>query len=89
MQGPEWNVTGNLRDWDVTGRLGEIRQRTLVTSGAYDEMAVPLVAMMVSGLPNATHVLFEQSAHMAHIEEEDRYIATVAAFLDGADPCLP
>jgi hypothetical protein len=22
MQGPEWNVTGNLKDWDVTARLG-------------------------------------------------------------------
>ena len=24
MQGPEWHVTGNLKDWDVTARLGEI-----------------------------------------------------------------
>jgi hypothetical protein len=22
MQGPEWTVTGNLKDWEVTGRLG-------------------------------------------------------------------
>jgi hypothetical protein len=23
MRGPEWHVTGNLKDWDVTARLGK------------------------------------------------------------------
>ena len=27
MQGPEWNVTGNLRDWDATALLGELDRR--------------------------------------------------------------
>jgi len=43
MQGPEWNVTGNLKDWDVTARLGEISLPVLVTSGRYDEMTPALV----------------------------------------------
>jgi hypothetical protein len=33
MQGPEWKVTGNLKGWDVTARLGEIHLPVLVTSG--------------------------------------------------------
>ncbi len=24
MWGTEWNITGNLKDWDVTARLGEL-----------------------------------------------------------------
>ncbi len=39
MQGPEWKVTGNLKDWDVTERLGELALPVLVTSGRYDEMS--------------------------------------------------
>ncbi len=37
MQGPEWNVTGNLKDWDVTARLGQLDLPVLVTSGRHDE----------------------------------------------------
>ena len=41
MQGPEWNVTGNLKEWDVTARLGELDMPVLVTSGGHDEMTPP------------------------------------------------
>lgn len=85
MQGPEWNVTGRLKDWDVTTRLGEIRVPTLVTSGRHDEMTPELVQSMVAGLPNATWSLFENSAHMAHIEEQDAYLAVLSAHLGRHD----
>ncbi len=42
MQGPEWNVTGNLKDWDVTDRLGELDLPVLITSGRHDEMTSTL-----------------------------------------------
>jgi hypothetical protein len=35
MQGPEWNVTGNHKNWDVTERLAELALPALVTSGRY------------------------------------------------------
>ena len=86
MQGPaEWKVTGRLRNWDVTGRLGEIAVPTLVTSGRHDEMRPEIVQPLVSGLPNATWTIFEQSAHMAHIEEEDAFLAAVRAHLERHD----
>ena len=35
MQGPnEFVITGTLKDWDITGRLGEIDVPTLITAGA-------------------------------------------------------
>lgn len=81
MQGPEWNVTGALKDWDVTARLGEISVPTLVTSGAFDEMRPEIVEPTVAGIEGARWELFSDSAHMAHIEETDRYLRVVGDFL--------
>src|SRR5262245_28658686 len=38
MQEPEWNVTGNLKNWDVTDGLGELDLPVLITSGRYDDL---------------------------------------------------
>ncbi len=81
MQGPEWNVTGTLRDWDVTDRLSELELPVLITSGRYDEMTPALVEPLVSGIRGAEHVVFEESAHMAMVEEPDRYRETLGSFL--------
>lgn len=80
MQGPEWNVTGNLRDWDVTARLGELKLPVLVTSGRYDEMTPALVEPLVTGIRGAERVVFEHSAHLAMAEEPDRYREIVESF---------
>jgi hypothetical protein len=38
MQGPnEFVITGTLKDWDITDRLGEIGVPTLITAGRHDE----------------------------------------------------
>jgi proline-specific peptidase len=81
MQGPEWNVTGNLKDWDVTDRLGELDLPVLVTSGRYDEMTETLVKPLVDGIRGAEWVVFEDSAHLAMVEEPDRYREVLAGFL--------
>lgn len=80
MQGPEWNVTGNLRDWDVTARLGELELPVLVTSGRSDEMTPPLVEPLVAGIRGAEHVVFEESSHVAMVEEPDRYREILESF---------
>jgi proline-specific peptidase len=81
MQGPEWNVTGNLKDWDVSGRLGELDLPVLVTSGRYDEMTPALVEPLVDGIGGAESVVFEESAHIAMVEEPDRYREVLESFL--------
>jgi proline-specific peptidase len=82
MNGPsEFHVIGKLKSWDITARLGEIRVPTLVTSGRYDE-ATPLIAETVQrGIPGAEWVLFEESSHMAHVEEAGRYMQVLDGFL--------
>ncbi len=50
-------------------------------SGRYDE-ATPLIAETVhKGIAGSEWVLFEESSHMPHIEETERYIQVVADFL--------
>jgi pimeloyl-ACP methyl ester carboxylesterase len=46
----EWNVTGNLKDWDVTAALGQLDLPVLVTSGRHDEMTPALVGPLVDGI---------------------------------------
>jgi proline-specific peptidase len=81
MLGPQWNVTGNLRDWDVTDRLGELDLPVLVTSGRHDEITEALVKPLVDGIRGAEWVVFENSAHLAMVEEPDRYREVLAGFL--------
>ena len=82
MNGPsEFHVIGTLKTWDIIPRLGEIRVPTLVTSGRHDE-ATPLIAGTVyEGIPDARWVLFEESSHMPHAEEPERYMRVLDGFL--------
>jgi proline-specific peptidase len=90
MNGPsEFHVIGTIKNWDITGRLGEIRVPTLVISGRYDE-ATPAIAETVQrGIPGARWVLFEESSHMPHVEETDRFIQVVDDFLTRVEQRRP
>jgi L-proline amide hydrolase len=83
MNGPsEFHVTGVIRDWDIVDRLGEIRVPTLVISGRYDE-ATPAIAQTVhQGIAGSEWVLFENSAHLPHVEETQRFLLVATHFLD-------
>lgn len=86
MWGPgETFVTGNLRDWDVTGRLGEIDVPALVITGRYDAVTPQLAEEQCAKLPHATRVLLENSAHTGILEEPERHWSEVFAFLDRAE----
>ena len=90
MWGPnEFTVTGTLAGWDVIGRLGEVRVPTLITSGRYDECTPALVEPLHRGIQGSEWVLFEESAHMPYLEEPERYVGVVAAFLDRVERARP
>jgi proline-specific peptidase len=78
----EFHVTGTLKDWDITNRLGEIRAPTLVIGGRYDEATPPLTESLHRGIPGSEWVIFENSAHMPHLEETERYMQVLTKFLD-------
>jgi proline-specific peptidase len=86
MVGPnEWTVTGALRGWDVRDRLGEIAVPALVVRGRYDLCTEPIAATLLRGLPDAREVVFEESSHMPALEEPERYLEVVGAFLREAE----
>ncbi|HXV95283.1 MAG TPA: proline iminopeptidase-family hydrolase [Gaiellaceae bacterium] len=90
MVGPnEWTVTGALRGWDVRDRLGEIDVPVLVVRGRYDMCTAAVAATLLRGLPDAREAVFEESSHMPALEESDRYLEVVGAFLREAETAGP
>lgn len=82
MNGPnEFMVIGNLKDWDRTARLSEITASTLITVGRYDELTPACAETLHQGIANSRMVVFEESAHLAHLEETDKYLQVVVDFL--------
>ena len=80
---------GGASGWDVRSRLGEIQFPTLVLRGAYDLSTRAIAQTLLNnGIPHASEVVFERSSHMPVLEETDRYVATVRAFLNELDTQL-
>jgi proline-specific peptidase len=83
MQGPnEFVITGTLKDWDITDRLGEIRMPTLITAGRHDEFTPRQAETLQHGIKSSQLVTFENSSHAQFIEEPERYLQVVGDFLD-------
>ena len=86
MNGPnEFMVIGNLKTWDRIDRLGEIRARTLITVGKYDELSPTCAETLRQGVVGSHVEEFAHSSHTAHLEETDAYLAAVRAFLADVD----
>lgn len=86
MIGPsDFFITGNLREWDVMGRLGEIAVPTLYVGGRYDEIRPEHVADMHARTPGAQLVVFEDSAHLPFEEERERFMGVMNDFLAAAE----
>jgi proline-specific peptidase len=82
MNGPtEFDVIGLLREWDRTADLGRITNPTLITCGRYDEITPACSQTILEGLPDARMEIFEHSAHVAHLEEGERFADVVEQFL--------
>ncbi|GBL38559.1 proline iminopeptidase [Anaerolineaceae bacterium] len=82
MNGPnEFTLVGNLKDWDRSADLARITQPTLIICGRYDEITPACSEQILGGIPDGRLVVFEESAHVAHLEETTLYTATVEEFL--------
>jgi proline-specific peptidase len=83
MWGPsEFHVTGTLKDWEIIDRLGEIGVPTLVIGGRYDEATPAITETVHRGIPGSERVIFENSSHMPHLEETERYIRVLTDFME-------
>ena len=72
---------GDLSNWDVRDKLGEIDVPTLVINGARDFAHDWVVAPFVEGIPDVKWVKFENSSHTPFWEERDDFNRVVAEYL--------
>lgn len=86
MWGPsEFYCTGNLKDFDRTDRLQELKMPVLFTCGRYDEATPETVSDFQKLVPNARMVVFENSAHHGELEETEAFVTSIANFLNQVD----
>jgi L-proline amide hydrolase len=86
MNGPsEFHVIGTLRTWSVVDEVHAIEVPTLVVRGAHDEATQATVQPFLDAIPDVRLEVFDDSSHMPHVEEEERYLQVVGAFLDAHD----
>ncbi len=82
MNGPsEFHVVGTLGNWSVIDRLSSIAAPTLLVSGAHDEATPATMQPFMDGIRDVQWEMFAQSSHMPHVEEEERFLSVVGAFL--------
>ncbi|KJY41861.1 amino acid amidase [Streptomyces sp. NRRL B-1568] len=82
MNGPaDFHVIGTLKDWSVVDRLPLIDVPTLVITGAYDEATPLTVRPFLDHIPDVRWELFEESSHMPHVEEPERFDAVMREWL--------
>lgn len=72
---------GKIIDWNVENRLSEIFVPTLLLSGKYDEVTPACVEKLNLGISGSEWVLFENSSHMPHLEETERFLQVLSEFL--------
>lgn len=84
MNGPnEFYITGSLKTWSVIDRLHNIQVTTLLINGRYDEAHDMVVEPFFQHIPKVRWVQFADSAHVPQLEETERFMQVVWAFLHG------
>ncbi|RSM80770.1 alpha/beta hydrolase [Amycolatopsis sp. WAC 01375] len=84
MNGPsEFHVNGTLKDWGVVDKLPEIAVPALVLSGRHDEATPVTVRPYAELIPDVRWELFEESSHLPHLEEPERFTEVMLEYLKG------
>ncbi len=83
--GTEFRGIGKIIDWNIENRLFEIVAPTLLLSGFYDEVTPACVGIVNKGISGSQWVLFENSSHMPHLEETERFLQVLDEFLHSVE----
>lgn len=82
MNGPnEFHVIGSLKNWSVEDVLPHIDVPTLLLSGRHDEATPATVQPYFDGIATVRWEIFENSSHMPHLEEPERFFPVLIEFL--------
>lgn len=75
-------VTGNMRYWDVTDRLGKLKLSTLIICGDLDFLTPRLHHIMHRKIRGSKLVVLKGISHASMWEARDDYIKALRVFLD-------
>lgn len=82
MQGKsEFEVTGNLKDWERWDRLHEIKVKALTIGAAHDEMDPADMTKMATLMPNATSAICPNGSHLDMWDDQAFYFQHLLGFL--------
>jgi L-proline amide hydrolase len=82
MNGPsEFHVIGTLKDWGVIDVLPDIEVPTLIISGRHDEATPATVQPFHDLVPDNRWEIFEESSHVPHLEEPERFDDVLHTYL--------
>ena len=86
MNGPnEFYITGIIKDWDRRKDLKAITQKTLITTGEFDEVTLDCHETIRDGIAGPKRmVVMKGCSHMTMVEQPDAYNALVRGFLNEA-----
>lgn len=75
-------MANEIPKYDVRERLPELSIPTLILAGRYDWVTPLAQSQLIDQLlPNSTLVIFDNSGHMPHIEENAKFLAAVRDFV--------
>lgn len=82
MQGPsEFEVSGNLKDWERWDQLKDIRTRTLLLGAQHDTMDPEDIRRMARLMPNAKAAICPNGSHLAMWDDQAVYFDHLLRFL--------
>ena len=83
IQGPnEFTYTGNIRDWTLIPKLGELHIPCLVLCGEFDELPPACSELIHNALPDSRLRIFAGCSHMPFYEDPEAYFVSLQQFLD-------
>jgi len=82
MQGKsEFEITGNLKDWERWNRLHEIKVRALAIGATHDEVDPEDMVRMASLMPNAKSFICPRGSHLCMWDDQAAYFNALVSFL--------
>ncbi|MBP7555484.1 MAG: proline iminopeptidase-family hydrolase [Chitinophagaceae bacterium] len=86
MQGPsEFGIAGRLANWDITGRLKEIRIPTLMIGAKYDTMDPAAMETQSRQVQKGRYLYCPNGSHLAMWDDQQVFMNGVIRFIKDVD----
>lgn len=82
MQGPsEFGIIGSLKNWDITGRLPQIKVPTLMIGAKFDEIDPKHMQWMSGQVAKGQYLYCASGSHLSMYDQQQFYMKGIVDFL--------